>query len=95
MALFAPENRTKNRENAKLYAIIEIAYTFVDFAAAGLFIVGSVLFFKESTMNVGTWCFVVGSVCFALKPTLRLGRELMYAKRDKVDSLAERAEGSS
>lgn len=95
MALFDPGNRTKNRKNADLYATIEVAYTSVDFAAAGLFIVGSILFFKESTMIAATWCFLVGSICFALKPTLRLVRELKYAKRDKVDSLANRAEGSS
>lgn len=94
MPLFNPGNHTINPENAKLYAAVEIAYTSVDFAAAGLFIVGSVLFFNESTMNAGTWCFLLGSICFALKPTLRLGRELMYAKRDKVDLLAKRAEGS-
>lgn len=94
MALFDPRNRTQSAENAKLYAALEVAYTVVDFAAAGLFIVGSVLFFSESTQIPGTWCFLVGSVCFALKPTLRLVRELTYAKRDDVDTLAQRAEGS-
>ncbi|GAA1346701.1 YrhK family protein [Arthrobacter roseus] len=94
MALFDPGNRTKNPESAKLYATLEVVYTIVDFAAAGLFIVGSVLFFRESTQIPATWCFLVGSICFALKPTLRLFRELKYAKRDDVGTLAERAEGN-
>ena len=63
----------------------------VDFAAASLFIAGSILFFFETTMLVGTWAFLVGSVCFALKPAIRLARELWLAKLHDIGALASDA----
>ncbi|TDC55372.1 hypothetical protein E1281_12770 [Actinomadura sp. KC345] len=52
-----------------------------DFGAAMLFLVGSVLFFSESTMYAGTWLFVIGSVLFCLRPTIRLTRRFHLQKR--------------
>ncbi|XRQ10074.1 YrhK family protein [Actinomadura welshii] len=52
-----------------------------DFAAAVLFLVGSVLFFSESTMYSGTWLFVIGSVLFCLRPTIRLSRRIHLQRR--------------
>jgi hypothetical protein len=89
--LFSSDNRNNSARHQKLYAAFEIAYTAVDFLAAALFIVGSICFFGEQTRIPGTWCFLVGSVCFALKPTLRLARELRFAKLDKIEELADRA----
>lgn len=65
----------------------------MDFAAALLFIVGSVLFFYEATQRVGTWMFLVGSVCFALKPTLRLVREIKLYRLGDTEDLADRIGG--
>lgn len=45
-----------------------------DFLMALWFVVGSVLFFKESTTYVATWFFLVGSVQFLIRPTIRLAR---------------------
>jgi hypothetical protein len=90
MALFNPDNRSKTPEHQRIYALFEIWYTTVDFAAAFLFIAGSILFFWESTQTIATWLFLVGSVCFALKPTLRLARELKYLQMGDVKTLAER-----
>jgi hypothetical protein len=90
MRLFHPDARTQSDRAAREYALFEIAYTTVDFAAAALFVVGSVLFFYEATTYAGTWLFLIGSVCFALKPTIRLTRELNYWRRGDVDDLAER-----
>lgn len=89
--LFDPRSREDSGRLAHVYAGFEILHTAVDFLAAGLFIVGSFLFFSESTMIAGTWCFVAGSVCFALKPTIRLIRELRLASLRHVDVLAEKA----
>jgi hypothetical protein len=89
MHLFDPSNNQKSPAHAELYATIEIIYTLVDFTAAGLFIIGSVLFFSPTAMTPALWCFLIGSVCFALKPTLRLFRQLRYARLDKIDRLAE------
>jgi hypothetical protein len=91
MAYFNPDNRTRTPRNRRLYAAYEIGYTAIDFAAASLFLVGSMLFFSDQTQNLGTTMFVIGSVCFALKPTLRLVREIHYAAIGDLDDLARRA----
>lgn len=44
------------------------------------FLVGSVLFFWESTATAATWCFVLGSVEFLARPTIRLAR-LVHLRR--------------
>ena len=88
MTLFAPENRELTPRHARIWAAWEIVYTIVDFAAAFLFIVGSVFFFYASLTYWGTWMFLVGSVCFALKPTIRLVRELQYLAMGDVTDLA-------
>jgi len=88
MTLFAPENRTRTPRHARIWAAWEIVYTIVDFAAAFLFITGSVFFFYASLTYWGTWMFLVGSVCFALKPTIRLVRELQYLAMGDVEDVA-------
>jgi hypothetical protein len=89
--LFDPRERQTTSGEARVYATFEILHTTVDFLAAGLFIVGSILFFSESTKTAGTWCFLAGSICFALKPTIRLTREVRLASLRHVDRLAEQA----
>lgn len=90
MTLFAPENRTRTPRHARIWAAWEIVYTIVDFAAALLFVIGSVFFFYASLTYWGTWMFLVGSVCFALKPTIRLVRELQYLAMGDVEDVAVR-----
>jgi hypothetical protein len=93
MSLFAPpSSRRFGRAQARIWALFEIAYTLVDFTAATLFIVGSILFFDEATTRTGTWLFLIGSVFFALKPTLRLAREIWLAGHGDTDALARRGE---
>ena len=74
--LFESGHRDKSIRLRRHFAAYEIAYTFVDFLAAILFVIGSIMFFSESWVYTGTWLFLIGSVCFALKPTIRLVREL-------------------
>ncbi|MBN8291766.1 YrhK family protein [Rhodobacter sp. NTK016B] len=90
MKLFAPGNRHASADHARIWATYEIAYTMVDFSAAGLFIVGSVLFLWESTVTIGTWMFIVGSICFGLKPTIRLAREIRMVTLGDVEDVAKR-----
>jgi hypothetical protein len=87
MKLFNPDNHTKSEDHKRLYALCEVAYTFVDFSAAALFVIGSVLFFKESTTYFGTWLFVVGSVLFGLRPTIKLYREFGYLRLGDYDDI--------
>lgn len=63
----------------QVYSLYEIAYTLVDFSAAVLFIIGSILFFYKSMQDAGTWMFLIGSIFFALRPTVRLFREIHLA----------------
>jgi uncharacterized membrane protein YgdD (TMEM256/DUF423 family) len=92
MGLFNPANRDKSESHRRLFAIYEIVFTVVDFSAAILFVIGSILFFREATTYIATWMFLLGSICFALKPTIRLARELHYWQLGDVNRLAQRAE---
>jgi hypothetical protein len=92
VALFQVQHHLETADHRRIYAAYELAYTIVDFSAAILFLVGSVLFFYKALEDPAIWCFVVGSACFALKPTLRLARELHYVIKGRFDTLAERAE---
>lgn len=89
MHLFHPANRSRSPGHERIYALYEIWYTAVDFAAAFLFIIGSILFFWESTQFEATWMFVIGSVCFAMKPTIRLVRELHYARLGDYEKIVK------
>ena len=80
MKLFNPDRRNLSDRHKKIYAYCELAYTIVDFSAAALFVIGSILFFSASTTYVGTWLFLVGSVLFGLRPTIKLTREISYLR---------------
>lgn len=89
--LFDPRNAQITPQQARRFAAFEVLHTIVDFLAAFLFIVGSVLFFFGQTQLAGTVCFLVGSFFFATKPTIRLIREMYLARQDDVDLLADEA----
>ncbi|MCR8547959.1 YrhK family protein [Salipiger sp. P9] len=93
MKLFHHENRERNDATRRVYALFEIAYTAVDFAAALCFTVGSVLFFFPVYEIPAVWLFTIGSVFFMAKPTLRLSREIKLYRMGRLDRLAQRAEG--
>ncbi|MHA6325018.1 YrhK family protein [Roseivivax sp. CAU 1753] len=90
MPLFHHENRDRNDRTRALYALYEIAHTAVDFTAAMLFLVGSVLFFWKAYETPAIWCFVLGSVFFATKPTLRLAREIHLYRAGRLEPLVQR-----
>lgn len=92
MSFFAPGNATRSDRHRHIYALYELAYTLADVAAAGLFLVGSIMFFYETLQTQAIWCFVIGSAFFALKPTLRLIREFHYLAIGDIEDLARRAE---
>ena len=47
-----------------------------DVAIGVWFLVGSVLFFSESTATAGTWLFVIGSAQMLVRPVIRLTRRV-------------------
>ncbi len=77
--MFQRDHRQTSHAHAQAYARYELLYTFVDFAAALLFVVGSVFFFYDSLTYAGTWLFLIGSILFGCKPTIRLVREVRLA----------------
>ncbi|WP_373636529.1 YrhK family protein [Yoonia sp. BS5-3] len=88
MRIFNPDNHAKSDQHKRLYAICEVAYSAIDFSAALLFIVGSVLFFDESTTYIATWLFLVGSVLFGMRPAVKLYREIGYLRLGDYDDIA-------
>ncbi|WP_375261782.1 YrhK family protein [Palleronia sp.] len=89
-SLFRHENRQNSERSKRLYAVTELAYTCVDFAAAMAFLAGSILFFWKSLETTAIWFFVVGSVLFGVKPTIRFLRELKLAAMGDEEDLAKR-----
>lgn len=92
MKLFRHRNRERNAETRRIYALHELAYTIVDFAAALCFIVGSVMFFSKALETPAIWLFTIGSVFFFAKPAIRLSREIQLLRKGKYETLAERVE---
>jgi len=88
MTIFDPANQQLSDRHRKIYAYTEVAYTAVDFAAALLFVIGSILFFNESTVELGTWLFLVGSILFGLRPTIKLVREIAYLRMGDLEDAA-------
>ncbi len=56
-----------------LYETISIVN---DVMVALWFVIGSLLFFSESTTTVGTWFFLFGSVQLLIRPVIRLSRRV-------------------
>lgn len=56
-----------------LYETISIVN---DVMVALWFVVGSILFFSESTTTAGTWLFLIGSVQLLVRPLIRLTRRI-------------------
>jgi hypothetical protein len=70
------------------HALYQWAHLLVDFAAALMFVTGSIFFLYPAYQHAGTWLFLIGSIFFAMKPTIRLLRFL------HVRRLAREAEQS-
>lgn len=56
-----------------------------DILVALWFLIGSILFFSDSTTYAGTWLFVVGSAELLVRPVIRLSR-IVHLRRLSVRS---------
>ena len=54
----------------------EVASIVNDIMVAAWFVVGSILFFSESTTITGTWLFLLGSIQLMIRPLIRLARRI-------------------
>jgi hypothetical protein len=53
---------------------------FNDFLIGSWFLIGSILFLKESTVTTGTWLFIVGSFQLIIRPAIRLAAHIHLKK---------------
>ena len=88
--LFRRHHEKRDDDWERRYALYEIAYTCVDFAAALLYITGSVLMFHDAYRGLAPWFFLAGSFFFAMKPTIRLIREIRLVRRGEKKHVAQR-----
>ena len=65
---------TIGHEELRIRGIYEALSITNDFLAGVLFVVGSILFFWESTTFAATWFFLIGSIQFLIRPAIRLSR---------------------
>lgn len=64
--------RSASPDHSELVRKYELYRTIVEFLAALIFIVGSVLFSFPALVYAGTWLFLIGLFLFAVRPTIRL-----------------------
>lgn len=57
-----------------------------DLLIAIWFIIGSILFFRESTTVAGTWLFLLGSVQLLIRPVIRLVRSIHISRAGGITS---------
>lgn len=70
----------------KRYEVLSITN---DLMIAIWFIVGSFLFFSESTTYAGTWLFVIGSIQLGIRPVIRLRRHFHLRRYHPAGSTVE------
>lgn len=61
-------------------------YTLNDILIAIWFIVGSILFFWETSQEIGTWLFLIGSVELLIRPVIRITRNSHLKRLSTSDS---------
>ncbi len=66
----------------------EVASIVNDLLIGIWFLIGSFLFFHESTVTVGTWLFVIGSAELLIRPGIRLVRHLHISRISPVGAAA-------
>ncbi|GAA2336136.1 hypothetical protein GCM10009854_10060 [Saccharopolyspora halophila] len=64
------------REELVIRQRYEVLSIVNDLLIALWFVVGSVLFFWDSTVEAGTWLFLLGSVQLMIRPIIRLHRRV-------------------
>jgi hypothetical protein len=60
-----------------------------DLLIALWFLIGSILFFRESTTYAGTWLFTIGSAQLAVRPAIRIARRVHLQRRSSRPTESE------
>lgn len=77
------------REELIIRRRYEVVSIINDIFVALWFIVGSILFFSDSTTIAGTWCFLAGSVELLVRPLIRLRRRVHLTRLSGTDASYE------
>lgn len=75
-----PLNIKIGRDELVVRQRYEVASICNDIVIAIWFIIGSILFFSESTTFAATWLFLIGSVQMMIRPVIRLARRVHLQK---------------
>lgn len=75
-----PLTLTIGHEELTIRRRYEVLSILNDILVAVWFIVGSVLFFGDTTQTAGTWCFLLGSVELLVRPIIRLSRNVHLSR---------------
>ena len=67
-------------DHDRVYSGYQKLYDSVDALAALAFIIGSALFFSETTKRPATWLFLIGSIFFAVRPLVHVARDFHMAR---------------
>ena len=67
----------------------EVVSIINDILVAVWFIVGSILFFRESTTVIGTWFFLLGSIELLIRPVIRLARRVHLTRIGRTRTASE------
>ncbi len=73
--------------NSKKKSIYIIILTINEILVGTLFLIGSILFFKEQTTYLGTWLFVIGSILLLIKPIIMLIRDMHLYEEGKYEKI--------
>ncbi|WP_112179484.1 MULTISPECIES: YrhK family protein [Paraliobacillus] len=74
------------KHEIKISRRYEFYYNVNDILIALWFIIGSILFFKETTSFAGTWFFLIGSVQLLIRPVIRIIRSVHLKKSNEKRS---------
>lgn len=74
------------RVELKVTSIYKLLYQINDVVLGLLFLIGSFMFFKDSTMFTGTVLFVIGSVQMLIRPVISIIHDFHLSKVRKKDT---------
>ncbi|GEN86188.1 YrhK family protein [Oceanobacillus sojae] len=72
------------RVELKVTSIYKLLYQINDVILGLVFLMGSIMFFKDSTMFAGTVLFVIGSIQMLIRPVISIVHDFHLSVRGKI-----------
>lgn len=83
-------NFNNSHRSERLTMIYKALYQLNDIALGLIFLIGSILFFSETTVIMGTVLFVIGSVQMTIRPLIAFSHDLHLAHKYKKLDMNQR-----